>query len=122
MNGFFNKKEPIEYIVEFNIYYQRHRKRMEINIIRDKTLLFLLPPSCMVASIGNIVNISSFSTNLFNISTMDLNNNSTNPTMFSMNSIGMDIQAGQGPVPDSAIRVVYMDKHLLYACDMMPSI
>ena len=104
MNGFFNKKEPIEYIVEFNIYYQRHRKRMEINIIRDKTLLFLLPPSCMVASIGNIVNISSFSTNLFNISTMDLNNNSTNPTMFSMNSIGMDIQAGQGPVPDSAIR------------------
>ena len=68
------------------------------------SLLFLLPPSCMVAPIGKIVNTSSFSTNLFNISTTNLNNNSTNPTMSSMNGIGMDIQAGQGPVPNPAIR------------------
>ena len=68
------------------------------------SLLFLLPPSYMVAPIGNIANTSSFSTNLFNISTTNLNNGSTNPTMSSMNSIGMDIQAGQGPVHNSAIR------------------
>jgi len=29
----FNKKRPIEYTVEIDIYYQRHRKRTEINII-----------------------------------------------------------------------------------------
>jgi len=29
----FNKEEPIEHMVEVNIYYQRHRKRIEINII-----------------------------------------------------------------------------------------
>ena len=58
----------------------------------------------MVAPIGNIANTSSFSTNLFNISTTNLNNDSTNPTMSSMNGIGMDIQAGQEPVPNSAIR------------------
>ena len=33
VNNFSNKKEPIEYIVEINIYYQKHRKRMKINII-----------------------------------------------------------------------------------------
>ena len=35
---------------------------------------------------------------------MNLNNNSTTPTMSSVNGIGMDIQAGQGPVSDSTIR------------------
>jgi len=34
MNGSLNKEEPIEYMVEVNIYYQRHRERMEINVIR----------------------------------------------------------------------------------------
>ena len=28
-----NKERPIEYTVEVNIYYQRHRKRTEINVI-----------------------------------------------------------------------------------------
>ncbi len=32
----FNKKGPIEYIVEVNIYYQGHRKRMEIDVIREQ--------------------------------------------------------------------------------------
>ena len=32
----FNKKEPIDYIVEVNIYYQGHRKRMEIDVIREQ--------------------------------------------------------------------------------------
>ena len=67
-------------------------------------LLFLLPPSCIVALIGNIANKSSFSPNLFNTSTTNLNNDSTKPTMSTMNGIGMDIQAGQESVPNSAIR------------------
>ena len=32
----FNKKGPIEHTVEVNIYYQGHRKRMEINVIRGQ--------------------------------------------------------------------------------------
>ena len=62
--------------------------------IKTQLLLFLLPLSCMVVPIGDIANKSSFSTNLFNTSTMNLNNNSTKPTMSSMNGIGIDIQAG----------------------------
>ena len=33
INGSFNKERPIKYMVEVNIYYQGHRKRMEIDII-----------------------------------------------------------------------------------------
>ena len=33
VNGSFNKKGLIEYIVEINIYYQWYRKRIEINMI-----------------------------------------------------------------------------------------
>ena len=36
MNGSFNKKGLIEYMVEVNIYYQRHRERMEIDMIRGQ--------------------------------------------------------------------------------------
>ena len=36
MNGTFNKKEPIKYMVEINIYYQRHRERTEIDVIRGQ--------------------------------------------------------------------------------------
>ena len=32
----FNKERPIEHIVEVNIYYQGHRKRMEIDVIRGQ--------------------------------------------------------------------------------------
>ena len=32
----FNKKKPIEYIVEINIYYQGHRERIEINVISEQ--------------------------------------------------------------------------------------
>jgi len=35
VNGSFNKKEPIEHIVEVNIYYQGHRERTEIDMIGD---------------------------------------------------------------------------------------
>ena len=36
MNGLLNKEGPIENMVEVNIYYQRHRKRTEINIIEGQ--------------------------------------------------------------------------------------
>jgi len=29
----FNKKKPIKHTVEVNIYYQRYREKMEINVI-----------------------------------------------------------------------------------------
>jgi len=34
MDEMFNKKGLIEYIVKINIYYWRHRKKIEINVIR----------------------------------------------------------------------------------------
>jgi len=35
MDGSFNKKGFIEHMIEVNIYHQRHRKRTEIDIIRE---------------------------------------------------------------------------------------
>ena len=36
MDRKFNKKRPIENIIEVNIYYQGHRKRMEIDVIGEQ--------------------------------------------------------------------------------------
>jgi len=36
MDGSFNKKGPIEHMIEVNIYYQRYRKRTEIDVIREQ--------------------------------------------------------------------------------------
>jgi len=36
MEGFFNKKKPIEHIVEVNIYYQEHRERTEIDVTGEQ--------------------------------------------------------------------------------------
>ena len=36
MDGSFNKEELIEHTVEVNIYYQGHRERIEINVIRGQ--------------------------------------------------------------------------------------
>ena len=33
VDGFFNKEELIEHTAEVNIYHQRHRKKMEIDVI-----------------------------------------------------------------------------------------
>jgi len=33
VDSLFNQEEPIEHIVEVNIYYQGHRERMEIDMI-----------------------------------------------------------------------------------------
>ena len=32
----FNQERSIEYIVEVNIYYQKHRKKMEIDVIEEQ--------------------------------------------------------------------------------------
>ena len=36
MDGSLNKERPIEHIVEINIYYQEHRERTEIDVIRGQ--------------------------------------------------------------------------------------
>ena len=36
MDSSFNKERSIEHIVEVNIYYQEHRKRMEIDVIEGQ--------------------------------------------------------------------------------------
>ena len=36
VDGSFNKEGPIENTVEVNIYYQGHRERMEIDVIRGQ--------------------------------------------------------------------------------------
>ena len=36
VDGSLNKEGPIENTVKVNIYYQRHRKRMEIDVIRGQ--------------------------------------------------------------------------------------
>jgi len=36
MDGTFNKEGLIENTIEVNIYYQEHRKRTEINVIREQ--------------------------------------------------------------------------------------
>ena len=36
MNGFFNKEEPIKHMVQVNIYYQKHKKKTKINVIRGQ--------------------------------------------------------------------------------------
>ena len=36
MDGSFNKKGLIKYIIEVNIYYQEHRERTEIDMIRGQ--------------------------------------------------------------------------------------
>ena len=36
MDGLLNKEGLIEYMIEVNIYYQGHRKRMEIDVIGEQ--------------------------------------------------------------------------------------
>ena len=36
VDGSFNKERPIKHTVEMNIYYQRYRKRIEIDVIREQ--------------------------------------------------------------------------------------
>ena len=42
VDGSFNKKEPIENIVEVNIYYQGYRERTEIDVIGGQKWMAIL--------------------------------------------------------------------------------
>jgi len=42
MDSSFNKEKLIEYTVEVNIYYQRHRERIEIDVIRGQKWSMIL--------------------------------------------------------------------------------
>ena len=42
MDGSLNKEELIEYIIEINIYYQKHSERTKINIIRGQKWSIIL--------------------------------------------------------------------------------
>ena len=64
------------------------------------TLLFLLPPSFMVAPIGKLANKFSFSTH-FSKSDMASNSNTSLPPMSNKMNIGMDIQSGVSPTINS---------------------
>ena len=42
VDGSLNKEEPIENTVEVNIYYQGHRERTEIDVIRGQKWMVIL--------------------------------------------------------------------------------
>ena len=42
MDSLLNKEEPIEHTVEVNIYYQEHRERTEIDVIRGQKWTVIL--------------------------------------------------------------------------------
>ena len=48
MNSYFNKKEPIKYTVEVNIYYQGHREIIEINVIEGQKQSVILGISLFI--------------------------------------------------------------------------
>ena len=65
---------------------------------------FLLPLSCIVAPIGNLVNKSHFSLTNTNSSNTDLNTKHFIPTISSTNDIEMDILMGQVPSNELEVR------------------
>ena len=68
------------------------------------SLLFLLPPSCMVAPIGKLANKSLFSSTIFSNSTTDSKLKKLLPTMSTELNIGMDFQQGHAPTNKSEVR------------------
>ena len=67
-------------------------------------LLFLLPPSCMVAPIRKLANKLSFSSTTFSTSTTAPNFKTFLPTMSTEKDIGIDIQSGHVPANNSKVR------------------
>ena len=63
---------------------------------------FLLPPSCMVAPIGNIAN--KFPSSTFSSSTTPKLQALVLPTVSSLNHTGMDISIGQVPANNCEVR------------------
>ena len=77
---------------------------MTLTVTCVASLLFLLPPSCMVAPIGNLVNELFFSSTNINSLNIASNTKSSILTMSSANNIGMDIPTGQVPNNESKVR------------------
>ena len=69
----------------------------------NAALLFLLPPSCIVVPIRNIVN-KLFLSSTFSSSTMSNSQALALPTMFTSNHMGMDIPTGQVSANDFEVR------------------
>ena len=70
----------------------------------EQSLLFLVPPSWMVVSIGNIANKSIFSPTNFSTIITALNIKSFIPTMSSANDIGIDIPTGRVSASELEVR------------------
>ena len=68
------------------------------------SLLFLLPPSCMVVPIGNSANKLSFLFSTFSTITTASNIKTSLPTMSTQIDIGMDIQSEQTLTNNSEVR------------------
>ena len=68
------------------------------------TLLFLLPPSCMVVPIGKSANKLSLSFSTLSNSTTDPNFKNLLPAMPSEISIGMDNQSGRVLTNNNEVR------------------
>ena len=84
------------------------------------SLLFLLPPSCMVAPIGNIAN-KLFFPSTFSSSTTFNSQTFVLPTVFPSNYMGMDISAGPIPVNGSEVRGKTSSIEKNYSRDMSTS-
>ena len=67
-------------------------------------LLFLLPPSCMVAPIRKSANIFPFSSTNFSSSTTAFNINTSLPAISTANDIGMDIQSRRVPTNNPEVQ------------------
>ena len=68
------------------------------------TLLFLLPPSCMVVPIGNIANKFFVSSSFSPSTTSTSNDKPSLPTVSSINNIGIDKSSGQAPACNFKVR------------------
>ena len=82
--------------------------------------LFLLPPSCIVVPIGNIVN-KLFFPSTFSSSTMSNSQAFILLTMFPPNYMEMDIPAGPVPVNGSKVRERTSSTEMNYSRDTLMS-
>ena len=78
--------------------------KRHVTLQSHASLLFLLPPSCMIAPIGELANKLSFSSTTFSISTMASSFKTALPTMSTETDVGMDIQTGRVPSDNPKIR------------------
>ena len=75
------------------------------NFLHSTLLLFLLPPSCMVVPIGNVVNKFFFPSTVNSSTTTNLSDfDFSLPTVFPENCTGMDLPKGFVPVYSFEVR------------------